>query len=87
MSPTIVKSVRVDDRLVTFVLTDERELSIPMQWSGRLTSASREERDNYTVTADGWIVEWPDIYEHIGVWIPLGLSEDEFFGTIYAPGA
>ena len=33
--PAVVRTVRVDDGLITFVLTDGREVSAPTSWSSR----------------------------------------------------
>jgi len=41
VQPAIVSSVRVDDTLITFVLSDGREVSAPAAWSRRLASASQ----------------------------------------------
>lgn len=77
IEPAIVKSVRVDDALITFVLADGREVSAPTAWSGRLLSATQAQRDNLEINPEGLIVGWPDLDEHIGVWTLLGVSEED----------
>ncbi len=71
----VVNSVRVNDGLITFVLLDGRELSIPTAWSRRLTSATQTQRNHYKILPDGFVVTWPDVDEHIGVWTFLGVDE------------
>ena len=77
IQPAIVRTVRVDDALITFVLTDGREVSAPTSWSSRLRSATQSQRDHFEVEPEGLIVEWPDLDEHVGVWSLLGVSEEE----------
>lgn len=73
----IIRDVRVDDALITFVLTDGREVSAPTEWSYRLAEARQEQRDHFEVEPEGLIVEWPELDEHIGVWTLLGVPEEE----------
>ncbi len=73
----IVRDVRVDDALITFVLTDGREVSAPTYWSRRLSAASQPKRDHFEIEPGGLIVEWPDLDEHIGVWTLLGVLEED----------
>jgi hypothetical protein len=77
ISPAIIKDVRVDDDLITFVLADGREVSAPTSWSVRLSRATPAERANWRVGGAGTHVEWPSIDEHVGVWTLLGVPEDE----------
>ncbi len=77
IQPAIVRDVRVDDDLITFVLTDGRVVSAPTAWSRRLSTATPAERDHFEIEPEGLIVEWPDLDEHIGVWTLLGVSEEE----------
>ncbi len=83
IQPAIVRDVRVDNTLITFVLTDGREVSAPTSWSYRLSDASQSERDHFEIEPDGLVVEWPDIDEHVGVWTLLGVPEEE---TMVAAG-
>jgi hypothetical protein len=77
IQPAIVRDVRVDDTLITFVLKDGREVSAPTSWSRRLGSASQPQRDHFEIEPGGLIVEWPDLDEHIGVWTLLGVHEED----------
>jgi hypothetical protein len=76
MQRAVITSVRVDDELITFDLSDGRVVSAPTRWSPRLVAASTAERADFLVDAAGIVVEWPSIDEHIGLWTLLGVSED-----------
>lgn len=77
ISPAIIRNVRVDDDLITFVLADGRELSAPTSWSVRLSRATPVERASWKIGGAGTHVEWPLIDEHVGVWTLLGVPEDD----------
>lgn len=53
IQPAIVRDVRVDDALITFVLTDGREVSAPTSWSRRLTAANPSQRDHFEIEPEG----------------------------------
>ena len=78
LRPATIRDVRVDDRRITVVLADERELSMPTRWSSRLSTATKAQRDAFLIEPGGLIVAWDDADEHIPVWAFLGLSESEF---------
>jgi hypothetical protein len=73
----VVRDVRVDDALITFVLADGREVAAPTRWSRRLAGASSAERAHFEIEPEGLIVARPDLDEHIGVWTLLGVSEED----------
>jgi hypothetical protein len=77
IQPAVVRDARVNDELITFVLTDGREISAPTEWSPRLSAAAQGQRDRFEVEPGGLIVEWPELDEHIGVWTLLGVSEED----------
>ncbi len=81
IQPAVVRDVRVSDHLITMVLKDGREVSVPTAWSDRLSRATREDREHFVIDGDGMIVAWPDIDEHIGVWTMLGVPEEEVFAA------
>jgi hypothetical protein len=85
IQPAIVRDVRVDDALITFVLSDGREVSAPTSWSYRLAEASTAARAKFSIDADGLIVEWPDLDEHVGVWTLLGVSEEDAMRAVGLP--
>ena len=57
----------VTDKELVVQLVDGRTLSVPLAWYPRLLHASRIERQNFNLLGDGYVVEWPDLDEHIGV--------------------
>jgi len=77
IQPAIVRDVRVDDALITFILADGREVSAPTSWSRRLSAATQSQRDHFEIEPEGLIVEWPDLDEHVGVWTLLGVPEED----------
>lgn len=59
--------VETDETYFIVFLNDGRRLTIPLEWYPRLAHASPEERANYTFFAEGTVLEWPDLDEHISV--------------------
>ena len=59
IQPAVVRAAHVDDDLITFVLTDGREVSAPTAWSRPLSAASQEQRDQFEIEPAGLIVERP----------------------------
>ena len=62
-----IRSVEVDDDLISARLVDGRVISIPLAWSWRLTGATPEQRGRYRLIGDGEGVHWPAIDEDISV--------------------
>jgi hypothetical protein len=77
VNATPVPDVRVDDHQITFILTDDREVSAPTSWSRLLMDATERQRANWRLGGFGTYVEWPSIDEHVGLWTLLGVSEGE----------
>jgi hypothetical protein len=77
VNAALVRDVRVDDYQITFILTDDREVSAPTSWSRLLTDATERQRANWRLGGFGTYVEWPSIDEHDGLWTLLGVSEEE----------
>ena len=55
----------VSDKLITAKLVDGRSISVPLEWSWRLSEATREQRLNFEIVGDGEGVHWPDVDEDI----------------------
>lgn len=73
--PALAADVRVSDTRLTVVLTDDREVSIPLREFPELQAATPEQRANWTITALGTAIHWPDIDEEFGLAGMLGVSE------------
>jgi Protein of unknown function (DUF2442) len=59
--------VAVTDTILTIKLTDDRILSVPLNWYPRLLNATPKERENWELLGDGYAIEWVDLDEHIGI--------------------
>ena len=79
IQPAIIRDVRVDDALITFILSDGREISAPTSWSYRLTDASQEQRDHFEIEPEGLIDE------HVGVWTLVGVTEEDAMLAVVLP--
>jgi Protein of unknown function (DUF2442) len=77
-----IESVRIGPRHVSALLSDGREVAIPLSWSKRLTSASESQRANYSIEAFGTSIHWPDVDEDIGLETFLGVSEDAIYAAL-----
>ena len=56
-----IHQVHFDDRYIHLELTDERILSVPLQWIPTLYNAIPEEREKYEISQDRTVVIWnPD---------------------------
>ncbi len=73
--PAIAADVRVSATRLTVVLTDDREVSVPLSEFPELEAATAEQRDNWEITALGTAVYWPDIDEALALAGMLGISE------------
>lgn len=65
--PRIV-SVSVTDGAIVAYLADGRIVSVPLEWSWRLTDATPEQRAHWEIIGDGQGVHWPDVDEDISVY-------------------
>jgi hypothetical protein len=73
--PALAADVRVSDSRLTVVLTDDREVSVPLSEFPELKAATPEQRDNWKITSLGTAIYWPDIDEECGLAGMLGVSE------------
>ncbi len=67
-------SARVTTDAVLLVLADGREISAPLAWFPRLSSATIEQRNAWRLIGNGEGVRWPSIDEDISVESLLQLS-------------
>lgn len=64
--PAIV-SVHVEKDKVVAIMSDGREVAIPIAWFSRLLNASVKELKNFVISPGGYGIHWPDIDEGISV--------------------
>ncbi len=60
-----IKNIKISDENITAYLEDGRIISVPLTWSWRLSEATKEQRKNYEITANGIGIHWPEIDEDI----------------------
>lgn len=49
------------------VLSDQREISVPIAWYPRLARATPEQRKHWRLIADGIGIHWEDVDEDVSV--------------------
>ena len=59
--------VEVSENTLSVELNDGRTISVPVGWYPRLTHATQQERDNWTIIGGGQGIHWEDIDEDISV--------------------
>jgi len=57
--------VSVSASLLTVILADGREVSVPLEWFPRLRDASAEQRAHWRLIGRGQGIHWPEIDEDI----------------------
>ncbi|MEA2166637.1 MAG: hypothetical protein QOK37_4764 [Thermoanaerobaculia bacterium] len=60
-----ITAVRVTEDSLTFDLLDGRTITVPLAWYPRLLHASEAERNNFRVVGAGYVINWPDVDEHL----------------------
>jgi len=60
-----ITAVRVSDDSLAVDLLDGRTVIVPLVWYPRLLHASAAERQNFRIVGAGFIVNWPDVDEHL----------------------
>ena len=65
-------TVEVSDTALLIILTDGRELSVPVAWFPRLRDATLAQRGDWQLIGDGHGIHWPDVDEDISVRALLG---------------
>ncbi|MEW5939402.1 MAG: DUF2442 domain-containing protein [Chloroflexota bacterium] len=66
IEPTAVAVEVTEDDLIVD-LTDGRRIIVPLAWYPRLMYATPAERQNFQLLGDGYVIEFPDLDEHIGI--------------------
>jgi len=62
-----ILSVDVTDDAIAARLADGRVISVPLEWSWRLSEATPQQRAHWEIIGDGDGVHWPDIDEDISL--------------------
>jgi hypothetical protein len=60
-----ITAVRVTDDALTVDLLDGRTITVPLAWYPRLLHASEAERNNFRIIGAGFVINWPDVDEHL----------------------
>lgn len=63
----LAKDVRFDKELLQVLLSDGREISVPLEWFPRLRDATAEQRNRWRLIGEGVGIHWPDVDEDISV--------------------
>ena len=63
----LATDVRFDREMLQVLLSDGREIGVPLEWFPRLRDASPEQRGNWRLIGKGVGIHWPDIDEDISV--------------------
>lgn len=74
-----ITAVQVTDDSLTIDLLDGRTVTVPLAWYPRLLHASEVERNNFRIVGGGFVINWPDVDEH--------LSAQGILAGAPAPGA
>ena len=69
--PTAV-DVEMSDVALRIVLSDGRELAVPLAWFPRLRDATLEQRRNWELIGRGHGLHWPDVDEDVSVRALMG---------------
>jgi hypothetical protein len=78
----IIERVRMDTDHIVAVLSDGREVGIPLAWSDRLAAATPHQRAAYEIEDFGTSIHWPEVDEDIGLSTFLGVSEDVIYDAL-----
>lgn len=60
-----ITAVQVSDDSLTIDLLDGRSLTVPLAWYPRLLHATDAQRKNFRLMGGGFIINWPDVDEHL----------------------
>lgn len=60
-----ITSVRVSEDSLTMDLLDGRTVTVPLAWYPRLLHAAEAERSNFRIIGGGYVINWPDVDEHL----------------------
>lgn len=72
----LAEDVTVTDSTIHVVLSDAREIAVPVAWFPRLSGASPTQRANWRMIGRGEGIHWPDVDEDISISSLLRLVPD-----------
>jgi hypothetical protein len=55
----------VTDDSLEVDLLDGRTLIVPLAWYPRILHATPGQRENFRITGAGFVINWPDVDEHL----------------------
>lgn len=62
-----ILSLKVENDLLTAVISDGRIVSIPIAWFSRLIKATEKQLNNFEISPSGYGIHWPDLDEDISI--------------------
>ena len=67
--PNIVRAVKLwfTDEKIYVLLSDEREIAVPLKWFPRLSNATEKQRNNWRLIGRGIGIHWEDVDEDLSV--------------------
>lgn len=66
-TPILVSRVWFDEDMLHALLSDGREIAIPLEWYPRLREATPQQRKNWRLIGRGIGVHWEDVDEDVSV--------------------
>ena len=60
-----ITAVRVTEDALTVDLLDGRTMIVPLAWYPRVLHATERERNNFRIVGGGFVINWPDVDEHL----------------------
>jgi len=63
----LATGVRIEQEMFYVLLKDGREIGVPYDWYWRLHKATPQQRLNWELIADGYVIHWPDIDDDVSV--------------------
>ena len=60
-----ITRVEVSDDSLTVDLLDGRTVTVPLAWYPRLVNASASQRANFRIMHAGFVINWPELDEHL----------------------
>jgi hypothetical protein len=60
-----ITAVRVTEDSLAVDLLDGRTVIVPLAWYPRLSHASEAQRNNFRLMGAGYVINWPELDEHL----------------------